>query len=77
MIHTLLAIESRASSASRTPRAYLPRGRKLRIEGLEDRALLTVTASFVDGHLAVASDWRDEIVVDVESGFVKVNGADL
>lgn len=32
--------------------------------------------AFVDGHLSVTSDWNDEIVVDVEQGFVKVNGLD-
>ncbi|MBX9791776.1 MAG: hypothetical protein K2Y37_22870, partial [Pirellulales bacterium] len=58
IIRTLLAIESHVSSASSTQRAFRPRGRKLCIEGLEDRALLTVTASFVDGQLSVASDWR-------------------
>ncbi len=52
------------------------RSRRLRVEGLEDRALLTVTALFVDGHLSVASDWNDEIIVDVEQGYVKINGAD-
>ena len=52
------------------------RSRRLRVEGLEDRALLTVTASFVDGQLSVSSDWNDEIIVDVEQGYVKINGAD-
>jgi len=50
--------------------------RCLPLERLEDRALLTVTAAFVDGELSVTSDWSDEIIVDVESGYVKVNGAD-
>ncbi|MBX9792556.1 MAG: hypothetical protein K2Y37_26950, partial [Pirellulales bacterium] len=64
------------SRVDRRP-VFWRRNRVPQVERLEDRALLTVTASFVDGHLAVASDWRDEIVVDVESGFVKVNGTDL
>jgi len=52
--------------------------RRLPLERLEDRALLTVTTSFVDGHLSVSSDWNDPLVLTVEqsSGYVKVNGAD-
>jgi len=61
---------------SRKRIGLLARRRGLRIEGLEDRALLTVTAGFDNGQLTVVSDWNDEIVVDVESGYVKVNGAD-
>jgi len=50
--------------------------RRLPLERLEDRALLTVTAAFVDGQLSVASDWNDDIVLSVEQGQVKVNGLD-
>ncbi|MGD9647466.1 MAG: Calx-beta domain-containing protein, partial [Pirellulales bacterium] len=38
--------------------------------------MLTVTTSFVDGQLSIASDWDDNLVLSVDQGYVKVNGLD-
>ena len=51
--------------------------RQLPLERLEDRAMLAVTTTISpDGLLDVSSEWRDDIVLSVADGWLKVNGTD-
>ena len=64
----------RDSSGSSMDRAE--RRRRLAIDPLESRTLLTVTSNFAAGLLTVDSDAGDAIVINRSGANILVNGAD-
>ncbi|MGA2254188.1 MAG: hypothetical protein ABSG53_05955, partial [Thermoguttaceae bacterium] len=49
--------------------------RRLGVEPLERRVLLTVTSSFAAGLLTVSSNAADNIAIEINGGFVQINNA--